>query len=687
MTQKQLRYRQIHLDFHTSPAIPEIGARFNKAQFQEALRTGHVNSITCFSSCHHGWSYHPTKVARMHPNLSFDLLRAQMDACREIDVKVPIYLTAGVDNATAEAHPEWREIGADGSLIGWTGSPLKAGFKTLCFNTPYLDFLAERIREAVTMFPDADGVFLDIIHQGPCCCPWCMQRMADDGLDPENERDREENARRVLLDYFRRSTEACKVNDPDMPVFHNSGHITMGRRDILPYFSHLELESLPTGGWGYDHFPVSAKYVAGLGMPFLGMTGKFHTTWGEFGGYKHPNALRYECAAMMAFGSKCSVGDQLHPSGEADLSTYRVIGEAYREVEEKEPWCANAQNVADIGLLSSAANHLGDPQYSHGRENPADTGAARVLLEGHYLFDILDEEMDCAPYRLIILPDDIVVGEALKRKLDAYIAGGGRLLMSGSSGLNPEGRPLFDIGGRIEAPSPYSPDFVLPVPEMRPDLVDSPVVMYMRSMRLRVESGESLGDVYDPYFNRAYNHFCSHQHTPYRPEPSGFSAGVQNGPVLYLAHPVFTLYFAYGAVGYRTMIAGAIDRVLGTKKRLATNLPSTARVSLMRQEEENRHVLHLLYANTITRGAPMAHSGGNNQSGAARPTKAVEVIDELLPLHDVEITLGLEKVKRVRLEPQGTDLAFESAVESTGGVEGVRFRVGSFTCHQMIVLE
>ena len=71
MKQKQLRFRQVHLDFHTGPAIQEIGARFEKAQFQEALKKGHVDSITCFSSCHHGWSYHPTDVGGMHPNLTF----------------------------------------------------------------------------------------------------------------------------------------------------------------------------------------------------------------------------------------------------------------------------------------------------------------------------------------------------------------------------------------------------------------------------------------------------------------------------------------------------------------------------------------------------------------------------------------------------------------------------------------
>ena len=79
-----LAYRQVHLDFHTSECIPEIGSAFDKKQFQDALKTGHVNSITVFAKCHHGWSYYPTKVNEMHPHLEFDLLKAQLDACKEI---------------------------------------------------------------------------------------------------------------------------------------------------------------------------------------------------------------------------------------------------------------------------------------------------------------------------------------------------------------------------------------------------------------------------------------------------------------------------------------------------------------------------------------------------------------------------------------------------------------------------
>ena len=213
---KELRFRQVHLDFHTSPLIPGIGAKFDRKQWQEALKKAHVDSITCFSSCHHGWSYHPTKVGKMHPGLDFNLLRAQMDACHEINVNVPIYLTGGVNNLAAEIHPEWREITAQGELGGWVSSPIRPGFRKLCFNTPYLDYLCCMIEEAVRLFPDADGVFIDIISQSPCCCNWCMADMAKEGYDPENPDDRARFAKRTLMKYYRRVTAAARSLNPEI---------------------------------------------------------------------------------------------------------------------------------------------------------------------------------------------------------------------------------------------------------------------------------------------------------------------------------------------------------------------------------------------------------------------------------------------------------------------------------------
>ena len=168
-----------------------------------------------------------------------------------------------------------------------------------------------------------------------------------------------------------------------MPLFFNFGHVRRGRRDILKYFSHLEIESLPTAFWGYEHFPVSARYVETLGIPFLGMTGKFHHLWGEVGGYKKPEALLYECGAMLAQGAACSVGDHLHPTGAIDKTTYRTIAAAYAHVKACEPWAIGSENVAEIGVHQHrggvAARALaGIP----GHHVDADEGVVRILLEG-----------------------------------------------------------------------------------------------------------------------------------------------------------------------------------------------------------------------------------------------------------------------------------------------------------------
>ena len=79
---RNLPTRQVHLDFHTSPLIPGVGAQFDKTQFQQALREGDLNSITIFAKCHHGVCYYPTKIGTPHPTMpaGFDLMGALMDA-------------------------------------------------------------------------------------------------------------------------------------------------------------------------------------------------------------------------------------------------------------------------------------------------------------------------------------------------------------------------------------------------------------------------------------------------------------------------------------------------------------------------------------------------------------------------------------------------------------------------------
>lgn len=666
---RKLRFRQVHLDFHTSEAIRSVGERFDPRQFQEALKRGHVDSITIFSKCHHGLSYHNTRIGQRHPGLDFELMPRQIEACRAIGVRCPIYLSAGLDEWMGRRRPEWIAMKRDGKIA----SPVEARFRPLGFDTPYLDYLCAQLEEAVENYDCEDGIFLDIIGLRDNFSPLALTAMEAAGVDPLDEAAVEQWKARVLQNYYARATAAAKKNNPDRPVFHNSGHIAKGADDVLCWQSHLELESLPTGGWGYDHFPVSAGYARTTGKDFLGMTGKFHTMWGEFGGFKRSAALRYECAAMLAFGAKCSIGDQLHPSGEMSFDTYDLIGGAYAEVEQKQAWCEDVTPVCDIALVSPEARHPDRPA-GHESTSLPEEGAARMLLELGRQFDVVDLERDLDGYKVVILPDEPFLEGDFLPKIERYLAGGGKLLLSGQSGLNPEGGALaLSCGLRLIGKSAFDPDYLVPTENAPTPPVRGPFVVHGGAWNVEAEGTDwqLLASRRDPYFNRAWNHFCSHQHTPDAAD-SPFPGVLCNGEIAYFAHSIFTAYRQLGQPLYRDLLADAL-RLLLPEPSVETSLPSAGRVTLMRQNEQGRAVLHLLFALPQKRGA--------NASIYASGVQAVEIIEDLFPLRGVRCRVRLpETIESVRLAPSGEELPFE---RNNGAVS---FEVPEVLGHQMVEL-
>ena len=655
-----MNFRQIHLDFHTSEKIPGIGSAFSKEQFQRALKLGHVNSITVFSKCHHGWAYHPSVANEQHPNLHFDLLGAEIEAAHEIGVKTPVYLSAGLDEKMARRHPEWLRRPKN-DTISWENP----GYHEFCMNSPYLDYLIPQIEEVVQNY-DCDGIFLDIVGVRTCWCQNCVKTLLDEGKDPYNDENARELGERVYANYCRRVREAVDRIKPGLPVFHNSGHIRRGRRDLADVDTHLELESLPTGGWGYDHFPLSAAYSRTLGKQFLGMTGKFHTTWGEFGGFKHPNALRYEEALCTAFGAKCSVGDQMHPDGWMDEATYALIGEAYAEVEAREPWLDNVTSAADIAILSEEAvsNYYGSSRITHTQGANADAGAVRVMLEGKYLFDVVDTEEDFGKYRLVILPDRIRLDEKLAAKCRAFCAAGGKILCTGESGLAADGDSFaLELGAEKVSPSAYRPVYFRPKFDLGV-LRNSAFVIYSPAWDVvPAEGAEIPVERENPYFNRTTFAFSSHQHTP-NDKSVRYPAATVGKDGAYIGAQLFTEYAEKGSLIAKLLLEHMIDLLLGENKTLTTDLPAQGVVTLMDQKEEGRLVNHLLYATPVRRG------------------NGIEVIEDIVPLYDIHVSVRMnKKPRRVYLAPEGEEIPFDWE----NGV--LSYTVKKLDCHVMAVID
>lgn len=645
------RLRQVHLDFHTSPAIDGIGEKFNKKEWQEALKLGHVDSITVFSKCHHGYSYHPTEVNEMHPGLKFDLLGAELEACREIGVRAPVYISAGLDEKDAVKHHEWLARGKDDfDREPYLGN---ACYHLLCLNTSYLDKLLLEIDEVMKKYNPCE-IFLDIVGERTCWCDKCRADMEAQGIDWHDDEQVRKFGQKIYRHYLDEVEKVVHKNNPETSIFQNSGHLTKGRKDLVDTIEQLELESLPTGGWGYDHFPLSASYARTQREDFLGMTGKFHKSWGEFGGFKHPNALRYEAALCLAMGAGSSVGDQMHPNGQLNRSTFALIGAAYKEMEEKEPWCKGAKYIPDIAVLSaesingSRADGAGD----------ADVGANRALLETKRLYNFIDTDEDFGKYKLLILPDMWKIGDELKKKIDAFLANGGKLLLSGVSGLDADGRFCFDTGVKFIGKNEFSPTYEIP----DFDTINGETAYIMRADSYRFENQDAqvIARGQDPYFNRTPEHFCSHQHAPNN-EAYDYPAAVIKGNIAYIGWDIFKGYAVYGDFHIRELINRTVELLMKDDFTVTTTLPDKGVISLLQQDE--RKIVHLLFAHTTKRG------------------KDTEVIEDIVPLYNIGVTVKCDKPSKVVLAPQGEEIPFEYA-DGT-----LSFTVPEVNCHQMVSIE
>jgi hypothetical protein len=648
----ELRFRQVHLDFHTSPLIPDVGRDFDADAFAQTFADASVDSVTVFGKCHHGMSYYPTKVGHPHPSLTFDLMGRQIEALHKRGIRAPIYLTCVWDNQMAELNPDWQQRKRDGEVVG--AKPGEAGWKWICLNSPYLDYQEQQTIELLDNY-EVDGLFYDIVFQTNelagredqgCCCDWCRKSMADLNLNPEDNADQARHSQIIIDRFMSRLSGVIRSRKPEATIFYN-GRVRQSMAQELEWFTHTEIEALPTGGWGYAFYPFWVRYARCLRastpnsqhstLPTMGMTGRFHRSWADFGGLKSPAALKFECGAMLANGSVCSVGDQLHPRGAPDRAVYEVIGEAFRDVAAKEPWCAGAEPMTEIALLL-----LEKATTRQNVRNNADEGAGKMLLELHHQFDILDADADISNYKVVVIADRGRPTPELTARLREHVVKGGGLLLSHEALLDPETQQFAlaaEMGVSYLRPAEWEPSFFRLRPNFRHGVRDFEwVLMGPGSI---VEPGmetDTLADIYASYFNRSPDHFTSHFYSP-RTDATGSPAVTWHGNVAYFYGAIFQAYQKEGDSIYRKVVGNMLDLLL-PQRLVMTDAPPSAEVTVTRQGD--RHIVHVVNYQPNRRGGH------------------VEVIEEVVPMRDIKIGLRIPHAPSATYTaPDRTPLSFD----------------------------
>jgi len=563
--------RQVHLDFHTSPFIPEVGSEFDPVEFARAFKDAHVNSVTVFAKCHHGMCYYPTKTGTPHPNLGGrDLLGEQIEALHHADIRAPVYTTVAWEEDVARRHPEWRQLTKDGHFVesgAISGADHPGKWKFNNFLHPdYQDYIEAHVRELLDHY-DVDGLFFDILvfGLGACWSEPSLRFREEHGFLGDDQATSERFQATAQASFARRFTGLLHSKKPAASVFYNAGNdqtveAAAGPRMRMPFQTHAEIESLPSGIWGYYHFPRTARAISHWGKPWLGMTGRFQKMWGDFGGYKQVPALEFECFRTQALGGANSVGDQLHPRGKPDRATYRLIGEVYRQCALAEPFYEGSAALPQIGIVTA---HF--PGASALQSAKSEEGALQLVEQFHYDASVLDEESALDGLELVLLPDSARITPQLGEKLEGYYQNGGKLLLSCDAGHDVSGRwalpflPLT-ISGRSEC----KPLYWRARSGFDPELALADRVIYERGRNVQGgEGAEILIDRVMPYFDRTDLQYCSHFQSPPQPVADRFPALLAGERWAYFADPIFREYRQSGNQAVKRAWQVTMEKLVG----------------------------------------------------------------------------------------------------------------------------
>ncbi|MBO4897701.1 MAG: alpha-L-fucosidase [Clostridia bacterium] len=566
--------RAIHIDFHTMPGIYNFNENWDAREQVKILKDAHVKYICAFCKCNEGFAYYPTKIGVPYPGMKGDMFGELLEECHKNGIGVSAYFNVGYDHEMAIKHRDWRVLNKD--LAKDDPNGILDYFIDMCYyHGGYREYTVAMIKEVLDKY-DVDGVFLDCMSLNACYGNECVEEMRKLGRDPKNPDDALKTALEAQVDFCR---EVHELVGDDKYLYFNGLSLLVPAQE---HFSHVEIEGLP-GGQGYDYFQPQMAYSRGLQDKVIYMTGRFQKSWGDFGGFKGRASLENDIWDALSNAAEVSVGDHQHPAYGLNKHVYKTIGEIYEKVEAYEPWTDGAKYVSEIGVLTPLVGEMKSPQQ----------GASRMLGELKYDYDIINENMDFSKYKLLILPDDILITPALEKKLKKHLDAGRGIISSGFSGLKEDksGFALKEWDFGFDGVDSSNASYFKMTDTADETLGDMMWSMYSHGILMKPsKNAEVTAEYVKPYFNRHHDGERGFWYVP--PEKTdGHAAAARKGQIYHICFRIFDAYYTGAMAAHKRLVQQMIESLMPDPLFKTEGIPSTARVTVT--ENEKNIMLHI----------------------------------------------------------------------------------------------
>lgn len=452
--------RRCYLIDHHSPAPPAVTLdHLDISEYENFFDTAQIDSVMVYCKDHWGMVYYDSKVpgSQKHPGIRGDWIRTARDSAARKNLEFIAYYCIEYDEGAARRFPQWRVLQADGTPL--IRDDLYAKWSLCCYQTGYREYSLSHIEEIVRNY-HPDALFLDIFGASLCYCEHCRSKFQKlFGYEiPETEEDIKLHRRDLVsflnknaYEYLSELRARAKAIDPSIAITINfSCHYPKEIRDLLDYqFS----EPLMKDNWFSSAY---ARDTASGQFPILA-PGEASQV------YNYDREEQYICDLSSIAAQGCRVGmysGSQHADGTLEHLEAERLGSVYSILKDLEPYFKDRYPVKSIGILQSDASKSINamPFYSDAilrmkKHNPhtfAILGAMQLCEQMKFPYGILPEgevtAEQLAQYDMIILPEVYVITDSTADLLKKYVSNGGKLLISGKTGLwDTDFNPLNDF--------------------------------------------------------------------------------------------------------------------------------------------------------------------------------------------------------------------------------------------------
>jgi len=585
----------LHYDLHAGPDDTELGAALTNEHLRAELAKVRPDWVQCDCKGHPGYTSWPTEVGTTSPGVVNDALRIHRDVTRELGIPLVMHYSGVWDSRAIELHPDWACIGPEGAATG------KEGFVTggTCNLSPYTDeLMIPQLLELIDKY-DVDGFWVDGENWATkaCYCERCKaQFTAETGITaiPASPTEPHWMAwanfhRRNFEEHVRKYTDAVHARKPSCLVCSNWMYTVGQPEEINVPVDYLSGDFAWV--WSTGSAILEGRFMDSRGLSWNLMAWGFTTAEQQMGGwtFKPVAHLCQEAACVISLGGAIQIYNNPQRSGHLTGWHQDIMAEVARFARVRQPWCQETESVPQVAILHAASHFYannGDVLMAvWGNGHQPVVGALHALLENHCQVDILSEQALCeriGEYKLVVVPEQTNLPDAVKQALAAYVRAGGKVLLSGVNVAT----DFPELAGVKAAGDPKEGYFYLPVGRETTTVKGpwQPVALDGALMLLQVMKEQ------DPAFAaNLTNDYAATLHT------------FGDGRVLAVHSGIFA---NFGATHYSRMRTLVGEWVQALAPDFLVTLDAPARVHLVLRRQGERLIAHLVNLGTAHPTAP-----------------------------------------------------------------------------------